>query len=134
MKHMKNAGEGFFPTFLFSCFHVFLLSLVLCGCGTVSQKVNEPPAPSWDGSKQNSGLVADVSASMTVTPHWRDRYNALIAAYGSQFKPALMPDEGITATDGASFYANHFARIHFFEMNLWDHSAMHKAALKGGQP
>jgi hypothetical protein len=113
---------------------LFVFALALTACGTVAPVVNEPKAASWDGSEQNSGLISDVGSAMTVTPHWRDRYNALIAIYGTQFKPALTADEGITARDDSNFSANHFARVHFFEMNLWDHSAMHQAALKGANP
>jgi hypothetical protein len=98
----------------------------LTACGTISQVEHQPAAASWDGSEQNSGLVSDANSSMVVTPHWRDRYNALVVLYGAQFRPALVADQGLTAgAPGGNWYANHFARIHMYVMNTWDHSAMH---------
>ncbi len=109
-------------------FFLAAASILLTACGTIRPDVVESKSPSWDGSKQNSGLISDAKGSMIVTPHWRDRYNALAKIYGGNFKPAVTANEGITPATEGNFYANHFARVHFFVMNAWDKSAMHQPA------
>ena len=62
---------------------------VLVGCaGTVTTPVAQAAAASFDGTNQNSGVIAlvtnqaGVATGAIITPHARDRYNALMSEYG----------------------------------------------------
>jgi hypothetical protein len=96
----------------------------LTGCAP-QPRLQQAPVASWVGDKQDSGVEV-VNGSGRFAPATRDAYNALIVDYGKRFYPAMTFDEGITpgAPDGW-YYANHFARVHFFIMNGWRTSAMH---------
>lgn len=73
-----------------------LVLLLACSCGTVTTKTNDSHTASYDGNAQNSGILAIAPAGgRIVTPHYRDRYNALIDLYGDQFDPPLKHDEGV---------------------------------------
>ena len=105
---------------------IALAALCLGGCAPIQPAEVQAGEPSWDGATQNSGLVRDVNTAMTVTTHWRDRYNAMIAIYGAQFAPAMTKDAGITVGKDGTVSANHFARVRFYVMNTWRTSAMHQ--------
>jgi hypothetical protein len=81
---------------------LFVLGLLLTGCGTVIPKTVQANVASYDGGAQNSGLLSmttNTTGEVTgaiITPHARDRYNALISIYSTNFFPALTFDAGIT--------------------------------------
>lgn len=100
-----------------------LLGMMLAaGCGTVTPKLVTSSGPSWDGSALNSGTIGFVTNGtvlyIEVTPHWRDRYNAMIATYGGRFKPALTPDYGLTRLSTNSLVTPEAYRK-FCQMNRW---------------
>ena len=80
------------------------LSFLGSGCGTF--RTVRPPAlqggaASFDGGQQNSGLVgwhtnASGETFVIITPHMRERYNAMIEIYGARFVPPIKQDAGIT--------------------------------------
>jgi len=90
-----------------------------CSC-TVAPKAASSSQASFDCTDQNSGVVAELGDhSFIVTPHLRDRYNAMIAVYGNHFQPALFPDQGITPTGTNSFAMSPQAFENFLTMNRW---------------
>lgn len=95
--------------------------LLAAGCGTVTPTIVESPAASYDGGVRNSGELGFVTnglvVSLEVTPHWRDRYNAMIADFGARFKPAIKPDYGVTVGD--RIFATPEAVVKFTTMNRW---------------
>jgi hypothetical protein len=97
------------------------LCLLLTGCAnTVRPTVVYSSQASWDGSDQNSGIISETADHHgVVTPHFRDRYNRMIAVYGNRYDPPLRPDDGVQSTGTNTFLidAQHFA--YFFEMNKW---------------
>ena len=121
------------------------LLLVASGCGTVIPKTVQANVASYDGDAQNSGLLSTTTNSTgevtgaIITMHARDRYNALIVIYSTNFYPALKFDAGITPLKLPSFIivgkppplqtysidAEHL--VDFMRMNRW-----HKAAAPPG--
>lgn len=100
---------------------VFLVMLVIVsGCGTVTPKQVTSAAASFDGSERNSGFIGWTTNGFgIITPHARDRYNALIADYGVRFHPPLKPDYGITPTPTNTFTITPEALSDFATMNRW---------------
>lgn len=99
------------------------LTAVLAGCaGTVAPKVVASSQASWDGTNQNSGSIGWAPGKrLIITPHARDRYNALISSYGSRFKPALVPDQDIEPSGtGNTFLLAPAGIEHFSAMVQWD--------------
>lgn len=82
------------------------LALACTGCTTVTPTpADVPAAASFDGTEQNSGIVGvQADGTFLVTAHLRDRYNALIATYGSLFAPPLSPDSGLSAVSGSALW------------------------------
>lgn len=86
--------------YIFAC-----LALAAAGCvSTITPNVPAARQASWDGNAQNSGFMGfDASGNGILTPHARDRYNALVDAFGSRMQPAVRRDEGIVATSTNTF-------------------------------
>jgi hypothetical protein len=98
---------------------LWLLALA-SGCTTVTPRTVTSPVASWDGTNQNSGFIGWTADGCGIlTPHGRDRYNALVEIYGKKLAPAIMPDYGITATDGKSFIITPEALGKYREMHDW---------------
>jgi hypothetical protein len=80
---------------------------------------------SYDGAEQNSGLLGFTTngqgqvTGAVITPHARDRYNALVAAYGARYQPAVKPDDGIVPTGTNTFRIDAEHLIKFSAMNRW---------------
>lgn len=101
-------------------------SLIVAGCIT---KTVRPPtiadsAPSFDGGVQNSGMIDFYTNSagvvwMEVTPHFRDRYNAMIPRFGTNYLPALRLDEGIVKHTNANYLIDLDHLVKFNTMNRW---------------
>src|SRR3954452_19592852 len=102
-----------------SCVNLFrnstLALLLLIGCTTtVTPDAVRDHQASFDGNAQNSGLIAELpDRSCVITPHARERYNALIEKFGARFTPPLVRDAGITATITNTFVidAEHFTKF-----------------------
>lgn len=98
---------------LFGC--IFALN----GC-TIAPKLASNSQASFDQGVQDSGILSEnPDHSLVVTPHLRDRYNALIADYGRLFKPPVGTDQGITPTGTNTFVMNAQAFEDFAAMNRW---------------
>lgn len=98
---------------------IAILAAALCGCTTVTPHMVNSSAYSFDGMNQNSGLIGFVGTMPEVTPHWRDRYNAMIAVYSKRFLPPLVPDYGLTPTATNTFLVTPEAYRDFVKMNRW---------------
>lgn len=99
---------------------LLLITSTLVGCTTVVPPDLSPsPTVAFDGGEQTGGVI-DVlpGGGFVVTAHLRDRYNSLIAKYGNQFVPALVPDHGIARSDGR-WTMTPEAMVDFITMNQW---------------
>lgn len=101
--------------------------ILLPGCTVLPTTVKASVA-SYDGGVQNSGMLSLTTNSTgavtgaILTPHARDRYNALLALYGTNFFPALTLDAGITpAPPNYRIDAEHL--VDFMRMNRWRKAA-----------
>ena len=107
-------------------FSLQLLAFSLCSC-TVIPKTVQANVASYDGGVQNSGWICATTNSTgqidgaIVTPHWRDRYNALIEVYSTNFFPRLVPDAGITPAP-PNFHVDAQHEVYFMQMNRWHKS------------
>jgi hypothetical protein len=96
------------------------LVIVATGCTTTVVPVKvQPTTASMDGNEANSGFIAFTkSGAGLITPHARDRYNALVEKYGNRFLPVLQKDSGIRpAGDVYEIDGEHLAK--FSVMNRW---------------
>jgi len=101
-------------------FAIALLSAWLTGCNsTVIPVPVEAREASFDGNDQTSGVLASTQAGFTVTGHFRDRLNALVAIYGRDFSPPLKKDHGTTRTPDGNWLITRQAMVDFLEMNAW---------------
>lgn len=103
------------------CLFIASLSFgMLVGCAlTVTPSKVAAKQASFDVGQQNSGIIAlKPDKSAVVTPHFRDRYNGLVATYGNRFTPALKPDAGI-APQGDVFTIDAEHLVKFLTMNRW---------------
>lgn len=99
---------------------IAILAAALCGCTTVTPHTVNSSAYSFDGTNQNSGVIGERDDFMVeVTPHWRDRYNGMIAVYSKRFLPPLVPDYGLTPTATNTFLVTPEAYRDFVKMNRW---------------
>jgi hypothetical protein len=85
--------------------------------------------PSFDGADRNSGILGFVTNSsgvfMAVTPHARDRYNAMIdAGLGTNFLPHLSRDYGVSTFTNGTFLFTPEALVDFGVMNRIRKSGM----------
>ena len=97
-----------------------LAAVLLTGCGTVTPRQVTAAAASFDGGERNSGFIGwTTNGSGIITPHARERYNALIVDYGPRFHPPLVADYGLTATATNTFLITPEALADFAAMNRW---------------
>ena len=84
-------------------FAVALIALAVGCASTLTPKIAESQLASFDGTNQNSGLVAFVNGGAAMTTHAHDRYVDLVKEFGVRFHPPLTNDAGWlwTATDGS---------------------------------
>lgn len=128
---------------------LILTAALLTGGGCTSNKAvqNSAIAPlpivsthaSLDGNKANSGIVDTDDGGIHVTPHFLDRYDALLTIYGARLVPSRKPGDrdGIVAEDPGSQYYKNGARWvmtgeavsqRFDPMNQWRKQDQAKAA------
>lgn len=96
------------------------LAVMLSGCSTTvtPQQVHASQA-SFDGNVQNSGFICfNQDGSGTITPHARDRYNALIGVFCKKFSPELRVDDGVTLA-GTNYIIDAQHLNYFKQMNRW---------------
>jgi hypothetical protein len=116
MNCAKNSPNSF--PIIVICLLMAIWLPVACTSTIVPAKVKAATA-SYDGGQQNSGFIAFApDHGGYITPHARDRYNALVADYGNQFSPALQPDIGLApATNNWHIDAQHL--FYYATMNRW---------------
>lgn len=98
-----------------------LAVVLLAGCvNTITPTHVQSSAYSWDGTNQNSGVLAMSNHCAIVTSHAVDRYNALMTLYGKAWAPPVKPWDGVTATPTNGVYildAQH--TFYFSTANRW---------------
>jgi len=104
-------------------------SLLLSSCGTVIPDPVTSSAASFDANEQNSGIIAATPTGYLVTPHFRDRYNQLIAIYGPAFTPRLEADAGLVRAPSEAlakedpiagqYIIDRQHLVYFVRMNIW---------------
>ena len=93
----------------------------LCGCNTVAPVVAKSSQASFDAGVQDSGLIAfTADGRAIITPHARDRYEALTKIYGQKFTPALTCCVGIEATSTNTFLIDAEHLADFAAMVRWN--------------
>lgn len=83
--------------------YLFILcSFILIGCQATSPVVTIiPPSisesqPSWDGDKQNSGIIEYLDGKgFLITPQAAKRYTALTSKFGQSLVPTIAAGEGL---------------------------------------
>lgn len=123
--------SGLRPIQIIACLAAAVVCALVVGCtSTVRPKLVEDNQVSFDGTNQNSGLLAtvtNVQGSVTgavITPHARDRYNALIDSYGGYYRPPLQRDAGVcpiilTGAGVSSYLIDAQHLVEFMTMNRW---------------
>lgn len=100
-----------------------LAAFLFIGCAsTVTPAAVQSNQASFDGGAQNSGILATQPGGFTVTAHFRDRYNALVADYGTWFAPALQRDEGLLSVTSDVWFIDAAHLVKFIQMNSWKKS------------
>lgn len=82
---------------------------------------------SFDGNAQNSGIVNVDEHGFIVTSHWLDRYDAMLAVFGTHFSPAIKPGDriGVEALPTLqpsipkTFRVTSEVMVRFTRMNQW---------------
>jgi len=99
-----------------------LFSVLWFGCSsTVTPAAVNAQQASFDQGGQNSGLISMLpgNAGAIITPHARDRYNELLGIYGSEFLPALKPDDGISPRLDGNYDITAAALENFILVAAW---------------
>lgn len=105
------------------------------GCSTVTpDPVPAPAVASFDGSALNSGILRfdQAAGAFVVTPHFVERYAALVRTYGDSrdsltglpyFTPALPLGFGLSEAPAAGeYHITPAAMAAFVKMNTWRRS------------
>lgn len=119
-------------------FHTLVVLWVIAVCALImgcSMVKTIRPAPvvsevaSFDGGEQNSGTLGFYTngsgvTSIAVTPHFRDRFNAMVPTHGAKFSPPLKLDDGLTPFTNGTYLISlqHFQN--FTTMNRWRKQAL----------
>ena len=87
--------------------------------------------PSYDGNKQDSGIIKITEEGVIVTQRFVDRYDALINTYGAEpdFLPPLVCGQGVEVAPkelqekyldrGTIYLMEKQALVRFIKMNQW---------------
>ena len=100
-----------------------LLALV-AGCTTLAPRPVRTTQASFDSNAahtaqvQNSGIISADATGFLVTPHFIERYDALLANFGKRLTPARKPGDrtGITPA-GINFRMNAETMLDFDSLN-----------------
>jgi hypothetical protein len=100
---------------------VVWICMLLGGCaGTVRPTLVTSAQASWDGNRQNSGLIGrDTAGNFILTPHAHDRYVALVSLYATNFNPKLTPEPGLSQTSTNTFLMDAQHMEYFARMSRW---------------
>lgn len=85
---------------------ILFLTLFSYGCKLPGPITYVPPPivevePSWDGDKQNSGLIEYIDGKgFLITPKAAIRYTSLTEKFGSKLTPAISAGEGLIPYKG----------------------------------
>lgn len=108
---------------------VFLL-VSLTACRTISgvyipETVSSSTA-SFDQGQQTSGILEELpdGSGYVVTPHFVERYDALVALYGKRFTPELKKGEGLRVLEGGKIGIDNERMVKFLVMNKWRKSGI----------
>lgn len=133
MRYAKNLQNNWkligFGSILISLAVLAALTLSVAltsGCtSTVTPRTVLSSQASWDGTNQNSGFIGFEGSAGIITPHARDRYNALIEIYGKKFNPPITFDYGVwpMGETGGNYIISPQALTYFTQMNRWRKSA-----------
>jgi hypothetical protein len=96
-----------------------LLLLVSC---TVAPKLVTPQVPSWDGARQDSGVIAQLpDRSFIVTPTVIEKFRSLCPAYGAKVLPPCGAPFGYAPTATNTFILSPGAFSAYAQMmSLWE--------------
>ena len=100
-----------------------LCVLALAGC-IIRPNALESHGASYDGSNRTSGNLGFYTNTsgesfMVITPHKRDRYEAMIeAGYGTNFTPRLKQPDGLTKFTNDTWLLDLEHQAKFTEMNI----------------
>lgn len=104
---------------------ILAVGLILLGaCTTVTPHAIESHIASFDGNEQNSGIISVNANGWVVTPHLRDRYNALVKIYGGDFKPRIEKDDGIRELPSGNYLLDKQHAVYFLEMVAWQRAGL----------
>lgn len=87
-------------------FILLFLCILACGCKSNKSETYIPPAiienePSWDGDKQNSGLIKYIDGKgFLITPKAAIRYTSLTEKFGNKLTPPITAGEGLVPYEG----------------------------------
>ncbi len=99
------------------------LSLLFCLClgsCTVTPRTVTDTGASFDGNERTSGFIGYApDGAGIITARARDRYNALVQAYGARFSPPLKLDGGVLATATNTFLIDAEHLVDFGVMTGW---------------
>ena len=98
---------------------LFVVSIAITGCFTVTPKPVDAQDASFDDNEQNSGIISKNANGYVVTPHFHDRWVALVAVYGRDFKPAIDAKIGWLDLGNATWLVDKQRMVQFIEMNRW---------------
>jgi hypothetical protein len=99
-----------------------LVISLLTGCKIpiIRPPVVKDHEASFDGNTHNSGFIGfDAAGNGILTPHAKDRYDALVAQYGDQFHPPLAKGDGITLTSTNTYLIDAQHLVAYTRMNRW---------------
>ena len=117
MKRRPSLALGLAIYFAFLLLFGVLMGLSV-GCTVTPAAISSTQA-SYDGTERNSGILASVEGGYTVTARFRERYNGLIASYGSAWSPAIAADYGLTPRIDGTWLCSAEAMEKFLVMNAW---------------
>lgn len=119
---------------------ILIFTLTLClqlslfqGCTTtITPDPVVSSQPSFDNGEQNSGFLKfNEDGSGVITPHARDRYNALINIYGTSFLIPITKDAGLIRQEDGTYIIIAESLVKFATMNRWYKSGRVPGDLKG---
>lgn len=100
-------------------FAILSLCLAFSACSTVTPQLVTPDSASFDGNDQTSGIISVNANGYVVTDHFRDRYNALVAIYGSDFSVSIKADDGLINISTNRWLIDRQHLSQFLEMTAW---------------
>lgn len=105
--------------------NILLIQNTGCITSTPLPETVVPEQISFDGDEQNAGIIGFTEdEGFEVTPHFRNRFNALVRVYGDRFHPRLRRDQGLTKLENGNWRINRQSMVYFLDMNQWRRDAL----------